>query len=89
VLKTLGSALLILLQWTLVLWGMFLILLALQTYSMESRWVATLPLATLGQDGFAPPTIQRLATAGLTGLIAMGLGAALFCLRRIHLRPTS
>ncbi len=85
-LRGLASVVLILLQWALVLLGLLLIVMALQTFAIETRWFAAQPIAVPGQDSFAPPTFQRLVTSGLTGLIAVGLGATLYYLRCIFLR---
>jgi hypothetical protein len=84
------NVLLLLLQVALVAWGVFLVLVALVNYRQEVQIVAAMPHALPGQDSFRPPTFQRLATGVTTGLIAMGLGAVLFYLRRLYLarRPT-
>lgn len=74
---------LVLLQWILVLFGLLLIVIALNTYAYESRYFATQLPAAPGQDHYVPPVFQRLLTGVLTGAISVGLGAILFYLRRI------
>jgi len=80
---------LIILQWLLVLWGLLLILIALNTYTYEASYFSSLPVAEPGQDSYTPPTFQRLLTGVVSGLIAVGIGAVLFYLRRIFLRQKS
>ena len=77
---------LFILQWILVLWGLFLILIALNTYFYETGYFASLPVAAPDHDFYTPPTFQRMLTGVVTGLVAIGNGAVLFYLRRIFLR---
>lgn len=74
---------LVFLQWVLVLFGLLLIAIALNTYAYETRYFATQLSAAPGQDHYVPPVFQRLLTGIVTGVISVGLGAILFCLRRI------
>jgi ABC-type Fe3+ transport system permease subunit len=80
-----GDLALLLVQWALVLFGLFLVLTALNVYAMETTWASHRPKPLLGQDYFIPPTWQRMIGGVTTGLIAMGLGAVLFYLRRLYL----
>lgn len=77
---------LIILQWLLVLWGLLLILIALNTYAYDASFFSSLPVAKPGQDSYNPPVFQRMVTGVVSGLIAVGIGAVLFYLRRIFLR---
>jgi len=86
VLRSFSKVVLIALQWLLVLWGLFLILIALNTYTYEIGYFSSLPAAAPTQDSYTPPTFQRLLTGVATGLVAIGIGAVLFYLRRIFLR---
>jgi len=81
-----SSLALIILQWLLVLWGLLLILISLNTYTYEASYLSSLPVAEPGQDYYIIPTFQRLLTGVVSGLIAVGIGAVLFYLRRIFLR---
>lgn len=87
VLWSISKVVLIALQWLLVLWGLVLILIALNTYTYEIGYYNSLPPAASGQNFYIPPTFQRMLTGVVTGLVAIGLGAVLFYLRRIFIRP--
>ncbi|MEO1154211.1 MAG: hypothetical protein AAFV31_14220 [Pseudomonadota bacterium] len=76
---------LLLVQWLLVLWGLMLIAITLNTFVVEYRYFADLPAAAPGQSSYSPPIFHRLTVGIGTGLCAIGLGAALFYLRRIYL----
>lgn len=80
---------LIALQWFLIIWGLFLIAVALHRYSFETHYFASLPEALAGEASYSPPVVQRMLTSVVTGLVAMGLGAALFYLRRLFLRHST
>lgn len=87
--KTFWSAsrfVLIVLQWLLVLWGLFLIVIALNTYMYEISYFSALPQATPDQASYSPPTFQRMLSGVVTGMVSVGIGAVLFYLRRIFLR---
>lgn len=77
---------LIVLQWLLVLWGLFLILIALNTYVYEIGYFSARPQATPDQSSYSPPTFQRMLSGVVTGMVSVGIGAVLFYLRRIFLR---
>lgn len=83
--RRLGDIALLALQWALVLVGLFLILTAVHLYVLETSWASHRPKPLPGQDTYFLPTRQRMLSGVVTGLIAMGLGAALFYLRRIYL----
>lgn len=87
--RRVANGLLFLLQWLLIAFGLFLVLVAVNTYAMESRYFASLPRAAPGQDSYTPPIMHRLLTGITTGLIGMGLGAVLFYLRRLYLARRS
>ena len=80
---------LIALQWLLIIWGLFLIAVALHRYSFETRYFASLSEALPGEANFSPPVVQRMLTSVVTGLVAVGLGAALFYLHRLFLRHST
>jgi hypothetical protein len=68
------------------MWGLLLVLIAVNTYSHEISYFSSLPEATLGQDSYNPPTFQRMLSGVVTGMVSIGVGAILFYLRRIFLR---
>lgn len=74
------------LQWLLILWGLLLIVIALNTYSYEVSYFSSLPEANPDQDSYNPPTFQRMLAGVVTGTVSVGVGAVLFYLRRIFLR---
>ncbi len=76
---------LLVLQWLLVLWGVFLIVSALHFYRIEVSYFSGLPTAEAGGDYYRPPTRLRMMTGVGMGLIMLGLGALLFYLRRLYL----
>ena len=84
--RSFSRLVLIALQWALAIWGLLLVLLALNTYSYEIKYFSSLPAATLGQYSYSPPTFQRMLTGVVTGVVSIGVGAMLFYLRRIFLR---
>jgi hypothetical protein len=75
----------LLLQWALVVFGLFLILSAIHLYLLEMTWASQQPAPQPGQDVFVLPTRQRLIAGITIGLIAMGLGGVLFYLRQLYL----
>jgi uncharacterized membrane protein YfcA len=86
--RRIGDVLLLLVQWGLVLLGVFLILTAVHLYVSETSWASGRPKPLPGQDYYILPTWQRMVGGVTTGLIAIGLGAALFYLRRLYLART-
>jgi len=82
-----GDLVLLVLQWALILIGIFGVVAALHFYRIEVQWVSAMPAVEPGADSFRPPTFQRLIQGLTTGLLAMGLGAVLFYLRRRYLSP--
>jgi hypothetical protein len=83
-----GDVALLVLQWALVVIGLYVLVISLRLYQFELRWLASLPPPKPGADSFSPPIFQRMMQGVTTGLIAVGLGAALFYLRRLYLsRP--
>jgi hypothetical protein len=57
-------------------------------YVSETSWASGRPKPLPGQDYYILPTWQRMVGGVTTGLIAIGLGAALFYLRRLYLART-
>lgn len=81
--KMAGLALLFL-QWGLCLNGLLLIVVAGNTYLMDSQLTLDLPRAVETADTYVVPVFQRLMTSFTAGLISVGLGAVLYYLRRLH-----
>lgn len=83
-----GDIALLVLQLALVVVGLYVLVFSVFLYESELRWLATLPPPEPGADTFRPPIFQRMVQGVATGLIAVGLGAVLFYLRRLYLsRP--
>ena len=80
-----GDLALLLLQWAVVLMGLYLLVLALHLYAIETEWAGNHPKPMPGQDTYVLPSWQRLVQGMTTGFIAIGLGAVLFYLRRLYL----
>ncbi len=80
-----GDIALLVLQWALVIFGLFLFLSAVHLYFLEMIWARQQPAPLPGQDVFVLPTRQRLIGGITIGLIAMGLGGVLFYLRQLYL----
>mgnify|MGYP003382022478 CR=1 FL=1 len=74
-----------LLQWLLVAFGILTIVLAISTYTTEVQYFSSIPAAEPGIDSYTPPFLHRLVTGTTTGLVAAGLGAVLFYLRKLYL----
>jgi len=85
-LRNFSKLVLVILQWLLVLWGVLLIVITLNTYSYEISYFSSLTEATPDQDSYSPPTFQRMLSGVVTGSLSIGVGAVLFYLRRIFLR---
>lgn len=83
--RRVGDIALLLVQWALVLLGLFLIVTAIQLYVIETNWVSQQPRPSPGADTYVLPTRQRMVGGVTMGLVAVGLGAALFYLRRLYL----
>ena len=83
--RRVGDIALLFVQWALVLLGLYLILVTLHLYSIETSWAGNRPKPTSGQDYYILPSWQRLVQGMATAFIALGLGAALFYLRRFYL----
>lgn len=80
-----GDVVLVLLQWLLMIWGVALILISLLDHRFQAKLLQGLSVSGFESDLYAPPIHQRLVQGIATGLVAMGLSAALFYLRRIHI----
>jgi urea transporter len=76
---------LLVVQWALVLSGLFTMVVSLHFYSVETSWLRSLPEPSPGQDTYFLPSWPRLVQGMTTGIISIGLGAALFYLRRLYL----
>lgn len=92
--RAVGEYLLILLQWALVITGALAVLTALNGWWMDMSLQAGLQERAAAGEGsgdlagsfYRVPVMQRLLTGLCSGLIAMGLGAVLFYLRRLRAR---
>lgn len=80
-----GDVVLSVLQWSLLLWGVALIVMSLVEHNFQAELPQGLTVSGLESDLYAPPIHLRLAQGIATGLVAMGLSAALFYLRRLYL----
>ena len=80
-----GDIALLVVQWALVLAGLYLLLIAGHLYAMGMLSDGSDPAIAVG-DYLVIPTYQRLVQALVHGLGALGLGAGLFYLRRLALR---
>jgi hypothetical protein len=83
--KRVGDIALLVVQWGMVLLGLYLVVVSLHLYSIETNWAGSLPQPTTGQDTYILPSWQRLIGGMTTAFIALGQGALLFYLRRIFL----
>lgn len=73
-------------QWALILCGLYLLMNAAHLYVPGMLLDGDLPLP--GADSYTIPVYQRLVQSVATGLVAIGVGAVLFYLRPLHLsRP--
>jgi len=68
-LRSFSKLVLIVLQWLLVLWGLFLVVVALNTYIYEISYFSSLPEATPDQDSYSPPTFQRMLSGVVMGRV--------------------
>ncbi|MGG7565455.1 hypothetical protein ACQ5SO_04720 [Rhodovulum sp. DZ06] len=92
--RAVGEVLLIVLQWALVITGALSILTALNVWWIDMSLQAAREATAAGGEGagdlagsfYRVPVMQRLLTGLCSGLIAMGLGAILFYLRRLRAR---
>ncbi len=76
---------LLVVQWALVLLGLYLMALALYLRMIEIDWADMRDSPLSGEDFYILPSWQRFLLGMTTGTIALGLGAMLFYLRRIYL----
>jgi hypothetical protein len=65
-----GTALLVGLQWALVVLGLLVVLLALSTYFSDVRYFSALPPAVPGGDSYSPPLFRNLMVGVAIGLCA-------------------
>ncbi|MEL6644581.1 MAG: hypothetical protein AAFQ79_11640 [Pseudomonadota bacterium] len=77
------------LQWLLVLWGIFTLLVTLNTFYFEYQSFSAVPEVAFSGDWYRPPLYHRLVVGIATGLCAIGLGGVMFYLRRLYLNRTS
>ncbi len=82
--KRAADALLLVLQWALVLFGVYLLVIAAHLYSMGFLDEGD-ALTIKAGDTYVVPIYQRLAQAISSGLLALGVGGILFYLRRLYL----
>lgn len=84
--RRLADITLALLQWALVVIGLLTVLVTLVSYRTDASYFASLPQVPPGADTYYVVSRLRWVFVGITsGLIAIGLGAALFYLRRSYL----
>ena len=83
--RRVGDVVLSVLQWLLLLWGVALIVISLVEYDFQTELQQGLTVSGLESALFAPPIHLRLVQGVTTGLVAMGLSASLFYLRRLYL----
>jgi hypothetical protein len=81
--RRIGDIALLVVQWGLVACGLYLMLDSVHLFALGALSDGDLPLP--GTDYFVIPVYQRLVQSLTSGLIALGLGAGLFYLRRIYL----
>lgn len=83
--RRVGDVALLVVQWALVVHGLYLILVALHLYSLDSNWFAAKPaIKAVGDTYYIRPSWQRLVEGLTIGLMAIGLAGALFYLRRLY-----
>ena len=80
-----GDVVLSVLQWLLMLWGVALIVISLVEYDFQAELQQGLTVSGLESALYVPPIHLRLVQGVTTGLVAMGLSAVLFYLRRLYL----
>ncbi|MGB7321638.1 MAG: hypothetical protein WBC95_09505 [Albidovulum sp.] len=83
--RSLGNFVLICVQWLLVGFGLFTFLIACNTYFYEVNFYSSVPTASEIENSYRPPFLHRLLVGLTTGMISIGLGTALFYLRKIYL----
>ena len=83
--RRVGDVVLFALQWLLMLWGVALILISLVEFRFQAELQQGLSVSGLESDLYEPPVHLRLVQGVKTGLVAMGLSATLFYLRRLYL----
>ena len=81
--RRVGDIALLVLQWSVVLCGLYLLLNTAHLYALGMLSDGDLPLP--GSDTYVIPVYQRLVQSLATGLATIGGGAALFYLRRVYL----
>jgi hypothetical protein len=79
-----GDIVLLVVQWLLLVWGIALFALSLVEYSGHSSVQRGLTVSGFESSLMAPP-FHELLFQGTIGLVAAGLGGALFDLRRLYL----
>ena len=82
--RRVGGLLFLLVPWPLTLWGIALIALSLLAYSGHAQQQPGLTVSGF-ESGLNAPPIHQLQLQGTLGLVALGLGGALFHLRRRYL----
>lgn len=83
-----GDVALLVVQWALILFGLYLLVLSFHLRMIEVDWSNMRDSPLPGEDFYILPSWQRFVVGVTTGTIAIGLGALLFYLRRLYLsRP--
>ncbi len=80
--RRVGDIALLVVQWALILCGIYLLLNSAHLYALGVLSDEDLPLP--GTDEFSIPVYQRLVQSLASGFIALGVGAVLFYLRGIY-----
>jgi hypothetical protein len=80
--RRVGDITLLVVQWALILCGIYLLLNTAHLYALGVLWDEDLPLP--GTDYFIIPVYRRLVQSLVTGFVALGVGAILFYLRGIY-----
>ena len=84
--RRVGDIALLIVQWALVLLGLYLILVALHLYYLDCGWSAAEPaIKPVGDTYYIRPSWHRLVDEMTTAFVVLGQAALLFYLRRIFL----
>lgn len=81
--RRVGDLALLAVQWALILSGLYLLLNTAHLYALGMLSDGDLRLP--GADTYSIPVYQRLVQSLTIGLLAIGVGAGLFFLRRLYL----
>ena len=83
-----GDIALLVVQWVLVLLGVYVLAINIYFYLTVPDWIYPKPSPSSAENIFRVDARSTLLVQGLTvGLFAIGLGGVLFYLRRLYLTP--